>query len=284
MFGGDGAFAAALRQEDFAEEAREVSVGEEAWSIISDLKFQISDLGSRISNLESQISSQPSKTAMNCRQTRAIIESDEESRLSPETKGAWAAHLASCTDCRREKESAELLSALLRSRAPDNLPPGYWDSFWPRVSARLSGETAPAPRRFFRNPFALNWSPAPAWAAVAVVLALAVVGGRHLIVGRQPAPAAPALLSSRRLPAASAAGVDYVIARADRPRQAPEAHFVLARGRVSPLAPASLAYPALPAVRSSPAFPALPAYHAAPADHFILTSGSREGRQPQVYW
>jgi len=158
----------------------------------------------------------------------------------------------------------EGLSAFLRSRPLENPPPGYWDSFWPRVSARLSTETSPLPRRAFRIPWAWNWPRALALGAAA--LALFIVGGRYIITGKRPGPSSPAILSARRSLPSSAAGVDYVIARADRPHPAPESHFVLARGHLRP---------------AVPAFPAAPASH---ADHFILTSGSRGGAQPQVYW
>lgn len=218
---------------------------------------------------------------MNCRQARAIIESDTESRLPTEAKGAFAAHFASCPACRREKAEADALAGLLRSQPMEAPPPGYWDSFWPRVSARLSGEIAPPPRRAFRSPFATAWSRALALASAAAVLALFIVGGRYIVNGKPPGPPSLPVSPARRLSSYSDAGVDYVIARADRPRPAPEAHYVLARGRALPVVPFSSG---LPAVRSSPAHPAFPASPAVSSDHFILTSGLRGGVQPQVYW
>jgi hypothetical protein len=203
---------------------------------------------------------------MNCRQARAIIESDTESRLPMEAKGVFASHLASCPACRREKAAADALSGLLRSQPMETPPPGYWDSFWPRVSSRLSGETAPLPRRAFRTPFATIWPRVLALASAAAVLALAVIGGRYIVTGKPPGPSSPPVSLARRLPPSSDAGVDYVIARADRPRPAPEAHFVLARGRALPVVPASSAYSAVP------------------SGHYILTAGSRGGRQGQIYW
>ena len=212
---------------------------------------------------------------MNCRRTRAIIEVDEEAILSPEARSAFAAHLASCPDCRREREAALSLSALLRSRAPVSPPPGYWDSFWPRVSARLSAGSAPAPRRAFRNPFAFRWSGALALAATAAV-AIVIVGG-YLVIGRRGGPASPPLAPSP----SAAEGVDYVIARAESLRPAPETHYVLARGRA---AGAVSAASSRPDPRSSPGRLAFAPAPSSPSDHFILTSGGRGGVQPQVYW
>lgn len=210
---------------------------------------------------------------MNCRRTRAIIDRDEEASLSPAAQNDFAAHLASCPACRREQEAALSLSALLRSRAPASPPPGYWDSFWPRVSARLSAGAAPAPRRAFRNPFAFRWSGALALAAAAA-LAFVVVGG-YLVIERRGGPASPPLAPS------AAEGVDYVIARAESPLPAPETHYVLARGRVASAVPAAISRPS---PRSSPGrlgFAPAPSF---PSDHFILTSGGRGGAQPQIYW
>ncbi|MCX6349489.1 MAG: zf-HC2 domain-containing protein [Candidatus Aureabacteria bacterium] len=183
---------------------------------------------------------------MNCRKARAILARDFESSLSPEAKGSFEAHLAACGACRREMEAEKELSTLLRSRPVEHPPEAYWNSFWPRVRARLE----PIRRPVFRPVFAPAWRRVFTISFAAAALALAIIGGDILFTGK----ATRKLEEAARSPARSEANVDYVIARADRARQTPESHFVLARGRTLPAASSIPAGHAAPVIPASPSF------------------------------
>ena len=107
---------------------------------------------------------------------------------------ARQAHLTSCPSCRTDV--ATLGGVLARVRAVDVPEPSplFWDHLAARVGDAIAREPAPQPHRGW-------WSPRLAWAAAAVVLAVA--GAGYLA---RPQPQPPATVASHASPAVADPG------------------------------------------------------------------------------
>ncbi len=99
--------------------------------------------------------------------------------LSEDERAEVSRHLVGCPECRLLLEELAAVDEAARS-LPAEAPKGYFDTFAPRVKARLAGER----RRAFRPPV---WS-----LAVAAGLLLAVITPLTLREHEAPPPAAPA--------------------------------------------------------------------------------------------
>jgi Putative zinc-finger len=98
--------------------------------------------------------------------------------LSEDERAEVSRHLTGCSECRLLLEEVAAVDEAARS-LPADAPEGYFDTFAPRVKARLTRER----RRAFRPPV---WS-----LAVAAALLLAVITPLTLREHEAPPPAAP---------------------------------------------------------------------------------------------
>lgn len=96
-----------------------------------------------------------------------------DGELDAAVEGRAEAHLLRCAECRAAREEAGAVLASLRwyAAAPPVPPPGYWEGFWARFSARV--DRAPGTDRVAEaRPVRRAWL-APALAAAAAVALLA---------------------------------------------------------------------------------------------------------------
>lgn len=80
---------------------------------------------------------------MTCDEATRLIGRARGDDTEPETSAALIEHLEGCSACRHESEAQGLVSQVLASRPPEELPSGLAD----RLAARLDAESAPASKR-----------------------------------------------------------------------------------------------------------------------------------------
>jgi len=150
---------------------------------------------------------------MKCGKAKKLIYDYLDGLLSPKERARLTEHLDTCADCRRRLEQTrELLELLKRkSKSPQELPEGYWVSFWPRLRDRIRLEQAGERRKVFLSlPYFGKPVPAIALGSILVILAL-VVAGVAVLKKNVPWDGLP----PTGYPVFSSGdGVDFILARA----------------------------------------------------------------------
>lgn len=181
---------------------------------------------------------------MLCRKFSKKIWEYIEGSLPRSARRRFAGHVESCARCRRQLKLVSELRDLLKMKAADRPPEGYWTSFWPRLREKIHAPEAVSRRRFYRGLLTSRVRPAYSVAlisALAVVILAVIV--RHLPVPFPPLPSPrrvklPArvrptdfvLARAGRLPVGAGIGRDYICPRAEPPSGRGAARdFVLAK-------------------------------------------------------
>jgi len=114
---------------------------------------------------------------MECSEARDLLLEVSSGTTPPDARRALRSHLEGCPACRREAETVENMSALLRTAPEPRLSEGHWADFMTALDRRLDAErNQPWPRvlRWVRNPVHA-WSTAAATSAVVVALGIALL-------------------------------------------------------------------------------------------------------------
>ncbi len=151
---------------------------------------------------------------ISCRRVKRWTIDYLEETLSEKKKFLFEEHLAKCSKCAQEVETLAKTQKLVRLKAREEMPEGFWTHYLPRLRRRL--EEKPLPR--------LAWRPVPALAlATATALVLVIVVAISLL--RTPS------LNLENLPRevlveevmASNSELDYLIAESFEPEEIAQA-------------------------------------------------------------
>jgi len=101
---------------------------------------------------------------ISCRKVKRWIVDYLEEALPEDKKTLFEEHLSKCSQCAQEIEALVKTQKLVRLKAVEEMPEGFWVHYLPRLKRRL--EEKPLPR--------LKWRPVPAL-ALATVTALVLL-------------------------------------------------------------------------------------------------------------
>lgn len=142
---------------------------------------------------------------MSCSKFEPLLAGKLFGDLSPAEQRHLEAHLQSCAACRGQFAALQKVAAAMGPPVRPEMPPHFWEGYWPRLLARMEKEAAQPSRRaqmmsifpFWGRPaFQVKWI----WQAAAA-MALLVLG---VIIG-QNWPTQSSLVKDTNAPPASAA-------------------------------------------------------------------------------
>ena len=170
---------------------------------------------------------------MECKKATKLLFDYIDKQLAQDKRQQLAKHLETCAHCRQQLRSAQELLGLLKQKKVEQLPDGYWVSFWPRLQDKIRArQSHRVEKSFLSAPFFIG-KPVPVVALGSILIILIMVSAGVLIFKEKgpwpgpPSPRYPILVSS--------APADLILARAGSAaeEEAGENDFALAPAGVS---------------------------------------------------